>query len=326
MGKGRTMRNVVRCVLDASTSRPSAAPTPAPGPRARRPPAYGGSKAQRNQCVEVLRSVISIHEKANAKTYNLVAAVGLELVTSRRTAVLGNISKRTATQHTFLAFLRSLRVDRLFLRISAEPILAPLPDVAVHVMKHPRIGGVTSYRRGCKFRLAFHPFAEVGLLGGKGITAVIRRRCSGTAGIFPFCFGWQAVRLAVLGSQFLDEFLAIVPRHLFHGQIPITLGQAGGLIHYRVPLPLGHGGDPHVKAFGQLDFVLDFVLVPALFIVGTPHDECAGRNPYELDSDVIGEMLRWVHRLGVERDSDGKGCSKWEAQNLFHGGPLSPRG
>ena len=54
--------------------------------------------------------------------------------TAGRAAANRKIVPGTATQHTKLAFFRTLRVTYVFLRVISEPILTPLPDVAMHIV------------------------------------------------------------------------------------------------------------------------------------------------------------------------------------------------
>ena len=78
--------------------------------------------------------------------------------TAGRAAVL--TERRTRNRHGahVFTFFWSLRINHVFLRIIAVPVLAPLPDIAVHVVKTPGVCWETAYRRGLLSRkYAFLP-------------------------------------------------------------------------------------------------------------------------------------------------------------------------
>ena len=106
-----------------------------------------------------------LHTKAKPETYYVVTAIRLVLVTLRRAQVLGEIGKGTATDCTFFAVCWSLGINDVVLRIISEPVLTPLPNVAVHIVKPPGVCRETSYRCGIQGRRAFLAFAKVGLFG-----------------------------------------------------------------------------------------------------------------------------------------------------------------
>src|SRR5262249_29433509 len=111
---------------------------------------------------------------------------------------------RTAPQYTIFASLWSLWIGNLLGGIAGVPVLAPLPDVAMHVMQPPSIGGETAHRHGLLSICS--PLSGtidevavvVGLLGGNRFAKVKRCLCPGTTGIFPFRLRWQAIRFIVL--------------------------------------------------------------------------------------------------------------------------------
>src|SRR5262249_849644 len=155
----------------------------------------------------------SIHEET--ETQPVVAATVARHMpdTVRRAAELRIIEPAAATQHTELPFFRPLWVSYVIVRVTSIPILAPLPQIAGHVVQSPRIGGECSNRRGLLsvdslFAVAIDTFTEiVGLLRGNRFPEMEGRRRPCTAGVFPFRLGRQAVRLLVLVllPQLLDE-------------------------------------------------------------------------------------------------------------------------
>src|SRR4051812_6214633 len=89
-----------------------------------------------------------LHGEAETETHNVVPATRFVLVTIRRAKVLGKIGKGTATYHTFCTLFGSLWINYVFLWIISEPVLTPLPNIAVHVVKPPGVCWETAYRRG----------------------------------------------------------------------------------------------------------------------------------------------------------------------------------
>src|SRR5262245_39881393 len=59
----------------------------------------------------------------------------LGLGTTRRAATTRRTGPRTSTPHTAISFIRSLRIDHVILQKNPVPILAPLRDIAVHVIQ-----------------------------------------------------------------------------------------------------------------------------------------------------------------------------------------------
>src|SRR5262249_42738228 len=116
--------------------------------------------------------------------------------------------------------------------LALPKILAPLVDVAVHVVESPRIGGVRPHpgrptdrpdsRRGRP------PIADdatdVGLLKAERVANVEVRGCSSPARIFPLGLRRQAVdptggSLTAKCRQALTERLGLVPGHLFDREL-----------------------------------------------------------------------------------------------------------
>src|SRR6202030_2069630 len=115
-------------------------------------------------------------------------------------------------------------VNYVILRIISTPILTPLPDVAVHVVKPKLVSWETAYRNRFLSIIALLPVAVsdrasvIGLVGENRSTKMKRGCRSRTATIFPLGFAGQTIRFLVFVSQFLDELLAISPRNPFHRQ------------------------------------------------------------------------------------------------------------
>src|SRR5207247_2042586 len=109
--------------------------------------------------------------------------------------------------------------------IAAVPIIAPLPDVAVHIVKAPGVGWKATDRR-CLFTIdallavAIDEVAVViRLIRIERRAEVIGRRRPGPARVFPLRLRRQAIWLLVLGAQLFAERLAIVPGNLLDRQV-----------------------------------------------------------------------------------------------------------
>src|SRR5262249_2894736 len=118
-----------------------------------------------------------------------------------------------------------MRINNRLVRIIADPILAPLPDVSVHVVQAPWVRRKTAYRRCLTSVYALLPLAVgeiavvIRLVRRDRFATIKGRHRPGTAGVFPFRLGGQAVRPLVLPPQFFDELLAVIPRNSFDRQI-----------------------------------------------------------------------------------------------------------
>ena len=81
------------------------------------------------------------------------------------------------------------------LRIAIISILAPFPDIPMHVVKAPGVGGVTAYRAGFSQVRPFFCGAvgevaiAVRLCTVKLLPKMIRRAGASPTAIFPFGFG-----------------------------------------------------------------------------------------------------------------------------------------
>src|SRR5579884_3333605 len=137
-----------------------------------------------------------------------------------------------------------LGVFNIFFWAGSVPVLAPLPDIAVHVIKPPGIGREAAHRRGLLpidplFALAVGGVAVVvGLVRRDRLPEVERGGRARPAGVFPLGLRGQAEPLARLLTQLLEEPLAVVPRHILHGE-GVALEAAGVAAHGGLPLGLG---------------------------------------------------------------------------------------
>src|SRR5579859_3549623 len=104
----------------------------------------------------------------------------------RRTAIEGWAFPRTAAQHAQAAFGWALRVgeDDLLIKTRVVKVVAPLEQVAAHVVQAPRIG----FEPANRMRLALRIVAIPGILRqflrvrAEGES----RRRFGSAGVLPF--------------------------------------------------------------------------------------------------------------------------------------------
>src|SRR5262249_13633538 len=139
----------------------------------------------------------------DAKAHVGVCLVRLETAPAGGAEVPARVAPRPAARTPELALVRSLRV--LFRTAGGvpvvQPVAAPLPDVAVHVVQPPGVGSVgADGRRAAEIRalgrVAVGLVAEkVGVVGRQVLPAVKRQgnERTGAAGIFPLRLGRQTV-------------------------------------------------------------------------------------------------------------------------------------
>src|SRR5436190_1489374 len=102
-----------------------------------------------------------------------------------------------------------LRVFLIAIWIRLVPVLAPLPDVAVHVHQAPGVGRETAHGRRLLAVDALLAVAVgvvavvVGLVGRDGLAEVERGRRPRPAGVFPLGFRRQTEPLARFLTQLL---------------------------------------------------------------------------------------------------------------------------
>ena len=134
----------------------------------------------------------------------MVAVGGAVAAAIRRTAVPRDVAPATAAQHPARTLFRpgriydsSLLLTRIIIFIII-PILAPLPNIAVHIAKSPGIRRITAHR--CCFVRIFTlgifviriVAIVIGLVCGQVFAGIERCGSAGPAGIFPLRFGRQA--------------------------------------------------------------------------------------------------------------------------------------
>src|SRR5207248_3209225 len=116
--------------------------------------------------------------------------------------------------------------------VGVVPVLAPLADIAVHVIQTPGIRREASHRR--------RPFPVDPLLAtpvgtGASVADLVRanrfspeerRGGAGPASILPLRLGRQVVRLAITLPQLSEKVLAVPPGHAFHREV-LVLEVAG---------------------------------------------------------------------------------------------------
>src|SRR5262249_18000252 len=127
-----------------------------------------------------------------------------------------------AAQHAARTLHRACRVHYSLSRIRSIPILAPLPDIAVHLVQPPVIAWQRLHGDSLSsIESTFPP--------GMRIVAVIihllwrdlipkgeRCRGAGSAGIFPLGFGWQVEQQVWCGIiDTGQKALHVLPAHLF---------------------------------------------------------------------------------------------------------------
>src|ERR1700730_17991932 len=136
--------------------------------------------------------------------------------TTGRAAEPRAIEPRTATQHTEFTFFWSLRINHVYLWIISKPVLAPLLDITMHVVKAPSISGETTYWRGFLPEHAFLAVAihcvtfVISLIIGNRFAKMKRRCGTGTTGVFPLGLGGEALQLLVFFPQFLGELPTLI--------------------------------------------------------------------------------------------------------------------
>jgi hypothetical protein len=118
----------------------------------------------------------SLHENTDTETVELGAVARITEVAIRRAAENGITAPRTAPQHSVLACSWSLRIGNVLLRIRPVPILTPLPDIPVHVVKTPGIGWKTAHRHGL---FSIHAFIAIAIGEVAVVVGLVRgNRCA----------------------------------------------------------------------------------------------------------------------------------------------------
>src|SRR5262249_408084 len=100
-------------------------------------------------------------------------------------------------EHAHRAGDRAARVLRRTFRVVgfAIPVMAPLPDIAVHLAQSPTVEQLLTHRPGFASRMRLEPGIARQL--GLGVAETIFAGAAGATGIFPFRLGRETVTLGV---------------------------------------------------------------------------------------------------------------------------------
>ena len=256
-----------------------------------------------------MRPCVGCNGCDDAKADVIVTALRFESHTERRPARPAIVRPAAAAPHTRdVAVFAPLRSGSrgIEIRIGAArqarviPVAAPFEGVAVHVVEAPRIGRVTTDRRGAiqrRPRLAavVRLALEVGLLAAERVAKRRRRGRSGAARVFPLRLGRQtefpiAGKLAApstaLGESTAEVFrlreVDVADREIIAGRQFLrqrTRQRAGDAL----PEPLRGLVLRHPEAARQRDLDLIFAGSPLGLGSRAAHDEAAGRTPAEID-------------------------------------------
>lgn len=139
----------------------------------------------------------------NPKSPLVIRIVGRCYRTVSRPYMLGVVVPSATTRHTVQSCFRSDWGGLPSVRISSINIPAPFADVTVHIIQSPRIRLELIHANrlpsigSASFTFDIRVTAVPVRLFYRNITSgAERRRCSRTAGIFPFGFGRQAITFA----------------------------------------------------------------------------------------------------------------------------------
>src|ERR1700720_1487688 len=184
------------------------------------------------------------------------------------------------------------RVTHRPARVVAVPVLAPLPDVAVHVEQAPGIRCIAAGRRrpaqeGSSRRSRQRVAAiVVGLAGGEVPTGREGTRAPRPAGLLPLGLGGQPEPLAARAPrQLAEEDLDVVVADVLDRAVRPAGGELAGLaVHQPAPLPLRDLVLAEKEAARDLDLVRHLVRLPVRLARIAPHAETAGGDEGELHS------------------------------------------
>ncbi len=184
-------------------------------------------------------------------------------------------------------------------RVFPKSILAPFPDISMHIVKPPGIRRKTCYRQCFLPVFSFSASGQwilaviVGLIGGKAFPKEKWGVRSGPAGKFPFGLCGKSVFVCpfcLIESS--DEILHMDPGDTFHWTIfPIFLKFGWIRPHDLFPMRLGDLRCLHPEASGQGDLVQDLVFASVRFSRWTAHHESTWRKRHELHSNGVFKGL-----------------------------------
>ena len=166
--------------------------------------------------------------------------------------MVGSVAKSSSSPNFCAALSRSCRINHHPVTVVGTiPIIAPLPDISIHVIQAPCVGLLLPDRMCANVRIRAIPpqFSQISTISILRCEIPIIIKCSGRTrptGILPLGFSRQikAVTLrhfsCVQFVQFIAEFLGIIPRHFLH-RVIVTILKLGRIAaHNRLPLALGN--------------------------------------------------------------------------------------
>ena len=183
--------------------------------------------------------------------------------------------------------------------IGKIPVFAPFRHIASHVVESQFVGFERSHRL-CGFGIVGIPSHFVALVASR--EGIRHAPVATTCGIFPLRLRRQAELLPSDGVQFLDEFLAVFPGHIFHGQvIALETRRVVVLPHHRFPQCLSHfritdseTGHRHI-----VTRLLVHIAILRLLQCGT-HEECATLNTDHIEFHLVDFKPLCGYRCCVE--------------------------
>src|SRR5947207_7153829 len=205
-----------------------------------------------------------------------IAGLALRVeVPTRRPAFSPLAAPTAAAEHAVRARCRSLRIDGAPAGIRPVPVLAPLPETAVHIIQAPRVGQLLPHR----MRRAAAVVQIPRVLGQARVAWIIAmaeaRRGPSPAGILPLRLCRQSID-AVGPDQPRSPFplrepstviRGIFPTHRLHRPVEVAGEYARLAASHPQIIGLGHLVFAHVKALGQRHHGLRTFVVEAVHFV-----------------------------------------------------------
>ena len=157
---------------------------------------------------------------------------------------------------------------------AAEPVLAPLPHVAAHVVQPQLVRSFGGNRMGGGAAVVPIPRHIINVVAAGVLVALAAVAAAG--GILPLGLGGQTEVLPCHLVQLADERLAVVPAHILHRALQVAGEMAGVAAHHGLPQLLGDLGLPDAVA-RQRHLVGRFLIVEgiAALLGGGAHGERA---------------------------------------------------
>ena len=271
-------------------------------------------------------------------------ADGLVVAAVSRAAVAGVADPGAAAQQLLFVSSRTGNKPGLVIArgevVTVMPVvLAPLPDIAVHVVQAPAIGRQAGHLAGllaigalgavCIYKIT----VVVGQFRRQRGAKVKRRAAAGTAGVFPLGLAWQPVKLARALAQAAAELLRVVPAHPLHRKVrALELGRIGLQValqllpsRHHPPLGLGDRRLGHPEG-AQLHLVLGAFIVESLRLaLRRAHQKAARRDLQHGELHPLAQLLPVA--LHLQRPALHAPAIAFLAQQAGAGGKaLQPRG